>query len=69
MAANDPGCVKTPQARNGLEWISSDQWKLIPLADFHHLNRGPKESPSMGSLRLDVSRNQDPKRTFSEISA
>ena len=60
-AVHDPGCVKTPQARNGLEWISSDQWKLIPLADFHHLNRGPKESPSMGSLHLDVFTQPRPK--------
>src|SRR5918995_169167 len=40
---------------------SSDQWKLIPLANFHHLNRGPEESPSMGSLHLDVFTQPRPK--------
>src|SRR5918995_6630190 len=33
----------------------------MPLANFHHLNRGPEESPSMGSLHLDVFTQPRPK--------
>ena len=40
-------------------------FRLIPLANFHHLNRGPEESPSMGSLHLDVFTQPRPKADIS----
>ena len=44
-------------------------FRLIPLANFHHLNRGPEESPSMGSLHLDVFTQPRPVADVSQVPA